>query len=218
MTDTANAAVAAQTDYILATTPQDEVMRATRDDAGEFGLDVPDEITGQLISTLAATGAAAKSSGAVLITPAAGVVGLYVLRSLGERQTVTCIDPEAEHQSQAREAFRAAGYAPSRARLLPSRPLDVLGRLAAASYHLVYVDVSPLDLSAALEAAYPLVTVGGSLVVVNSLLDGTIADSTRRDRDTAGAREADELARSLEGAVVSRLPLAGGLTLITRVS
>lgn len=218
MTDTANAATAAQTEYIIATTLPDEVMRETRDDATEFGLEAPDEITGQLISTLAAVGSASKSSGAVLITPAAGVVGLYALRGLGERQTVTCIDPEAEHQTHAKEAFRSAGFSPSRARLLPSRPLDVLGRLAGGAYHLVYVDVSPLDLPAALEAAVPLLTVGGSIMVVNSLLDGTIADSTRRDRDTAGAREADELARSLENMVVSRLPLGGGVTLLTRVA
>lgn len=218
MTDTANAATAAQTEYIIATTPADEVMRATRDDAAEFGLDAPDEITGQLITTLAAVGAATRSSGAVLITPASGVVGLYALRGLGERQTVTCIDPEAEHQTHAKTAFRAAGFGPSRARLLPSRPLDVLGRLAGDSYHLVYIDVSPLDLPAALEASLPLITVGGSIVLTNSLLDGTIADSTRRDRDTAGARDADEQARSLEDVVVSRLPIGGGLTLVTRVT
>ncbi|HKM24603.1 MAG TPA: O-methyltransferase, partial [Corynebacterium sp.] len=35
-------------------------------------------------------------------------------------------------------------------------------------------------------------------------------------RDTTAAREADEMARSLEGAIVTRLPLGAGLTLITK--
>lgn len=218
MTDTADAATTAQVDYIYSTTASDEVLDKTRDDAAEFGLDVPDEITGQLLTTLAAGGADAGTSGAVVISPAVGVVGLYVLRGLGERQTVTCIDPEAEHQSQAKAAFRAAGHPASRARLLASRPLDVMGRLATSAYHLVYVDVSPLDLPAALEAALPLLSVGGTAVLADSLLDGTIADPTRRDRDTLGAREADAMALALEGHTVTRLPLGAGLTLVTRTA
>lgn len=208
----------AQVDYIYATTAPDEVLDKTRDDAAEFGLDVPDELTGQLLTTLAAGGAAAGTSGAVVVSPAVGVVGLYLLRGLGDRQTITCIDPEAEHQNHAKAAFRAAGYSPSRARLLASRPLDVMGRLATGAYHLVYLDVSPLDLAAALEAALPLLSVGGTIVLADSLLDGTIADQTRRDRDTLGAREADDAVRALEDFTVTRLPLGGGLTLATRTA
>lgn len=205
-------------DYIYATTTPDEVMATTRNDAAEFGLDVPDELTGQLLTTLAAAGSAAGTSGAVVVSPAVGVVGLYLLRGLGERQTITCIDPEAEHQNHAKAAFRAAGYPASRARLLSSRPLDVMGRLATGAYHLVYVDVAPLDLPAALTAALPLLSVGGTIVLADSLLDGTVADQTRRDRDTLGAREVDETVRGMDDVVVTRLPLGAGLTLVTRTA
>lgn len=218
VTNTTDAAIAAQVNYIHSTTEASEALDAARAGAQEFGLAAPDEITGQLLTTLAATGATSGSSGAVAITPSAGIVGLYVLAGLGVRQTVTCIDPEAEHQAYAKEHFRTAGYAPSRARFLPSRPLDVLGRLATGAYHLVYLDVSPLDMKAALESAFPLLCAGGTLVISNSLLDGTIADPTRRDRDTQGARDADEAARTLENCTVTRLPLGGGLTLITRLN
>lgn len=217
VTHTTDAAIAAQVNYIHATTETSQALAAARSGAEEFGLASPTEITGQLLSTLAATGTDSSSSGAVAITPAAGVVGLYILAGLGPRQTVTCIDPEAEHQTSAKEHFRAAGYAPSRARFLPSRPLDVLGRLATNAYHLVYLDVSPFDMKAAVDAAVPLLRAGGTLVLSDSLLDGTVADPTRRDRATQGARDADEHIRALEGVVVSRLPLSGGITLITKV-
>ena len=203
--------------YIESTTEIPEALADARRDAAEFGLTVPDEMTGQLLATLAAaTGSPSNSTGAVAVTPAAGVVGLYILRGLGDRGTLTCIDPEVEHQSQARNVFRAAGYAPSRVRFLPSRPLDVMGRLAAGAYQLVYAEVAPVEMPAILQAAWPLLTPGGTLVLADALLDATLADESRRDRDTSAARETDEMARSLEGAIVTRLPLGAGLTLITR--
>ncbi|GAB3696932.1 O-methyltransferase [Corynebacterium nasicanis] len=213
MTDTAYDALRS---YIESTTDIPEALTHARRDAEEFGLTVPDEMTGQLLATLAAGSGSDKSTGAVAVTPAAGVVGLYILQGLGDKGTLTCVDPEVEHQTQARATFRAAGYAPSRVRFLPSRPLDVMGRLAAGSYQLVYAEVPPVELPAVVEAGWPLLTSGGTLVLADALLDATLADESRRDRATLAAREADELARSLEGALVTRLPLGAGLTLITR--
>lgn len=202
--------------YIESTSEVSEALATARRDAEEFGLRVPDEMTGQLLTTLAAASGSDRSTGAVAVTPAAGVVGLYLLRGLGDTGTLTCIDPEAEHQTQARATFRDAGYAPSRARFLPSRPLDVMGRLANGAYQVIYVEVPPVELPTVIRTAWPLLTRGGTLVLADALLDGTLADESRRDRDTAAAREADELARTQEDALVTRLPLGAGLTLITR--
>ena len=101
-------------------------------------------------------------------------------------------------------------------RFLPSRPLDVIGRLANESYHVIYADVPTMDLQALTKAAWPLLTHGGTLVLAGALLDGTLADASRTDRITTAAREADEFARSLEGAVITRLPLESGITLVTK--
>ena len=73
------------------------------------------------------------------------------------------------------------------------------------------------ELPAIIKAAWPLLHQHGTLVLVNSLLDGTLADASRTDRDTAAAREADEYLRELEGASVTRLPLGSGLTLVTKL-
>ena len=73
------------------------------------------------------------------------VLGLYVLAGMPDNGILTCIDPEAEHQRSAKEAFREAGYAPSRGRFLPSRPLEVMGRLANDAYQVIYADVAALD-------------------------------------------------------------------------
>ena len=95
-----------------------------------------------------------------------------------------------------------------------------MGRLAAEAYQLVYADVSPVELRPLIEAAWPLLAPGGTLVIAGSLLDGTVADTPRRDRETEAAREADVFVDTLtleRGAAVARLPLDGGLTLVTKM-
>lgn len=215
-------------EYITAK-EQDATLIDARSDASEYSLPTPSVAVGSLLGTLAAAGSAGSGAGvagtgaasagvtgAVAMTPAAGVVGLHILAGLPAKAALTCIDPEADHQARAKAAFRDAGFGSSRARFLPSRPLDVLGRLAAGAYHLVYADVDPVDLPAVVEAAWPLLSPGGTLVLAGSLLDATITDPTRKDRGTLAAREAEELVDGLEGAVVTRLPLDSGVTLVTR--
>ena len=204
--------------YIETTSDPSAALRGARDHAEEYGLPVPDESTGQLLTTLtAASAGSTERPQAVAITPAANVVGLYLLAGMPDNGILTCIDPEAEHQRSAKTAFREADYAPSRGRFLPSRPLEVMGRLANGSYQVIYADVAALELPAIIKAAWPLLHQHGTLVLANSLLDGTLADASRTDRDTAAAREADEYLREIEGASVTRLPLGSGLTLVTKL-
>lgn len=204
--------------FIESTSEVSEALASARAHAEEYGLPVPDESTGQLLSTLAAVSSGTTSRPqAVAITPAASVVGLHLLAGMSENGILTCIDPEAEHQASAKQTFRDAGYSSSRGRFLPSRPLDIMGRLANDTYQVIYAEVPALDMPALVKAAWPLLHQHGTLVLANSLLDGTVADSSRTDRDTAAAREADEIARSLEGAAVTRLPYGAGLTLVTKL-
>ena len=43
-------------------------------------------------------------------------------------------------------------------------------------------------------------------------------EAARRDRDTVAAREADEYVRQMEDALVTRLPLGAGMTILTKRS
>ena len=193
-----------------------DALRQAREEAEENGVPTPSPIVGDLLTVLAAGSQA--SQGAVAVTPAAGVAGLHILAGLREKATLTCIEPEAALQAGAKEAFRAAGFAPSRVRFLTSRPLEVMGRLATGAYQLIYADVAAVQLRPLIDAAWPLLAPGGTLVIAGSLLDGTVADPTRRDRETEAAREADAFVDTLalDGAAVARLPLDGGLTLVTK--
>lgn len=210
VTTSANSALVS---YIEDSTVASPVLEAAREDATEFGLTIPDAMTGQFLTALAAT---SNAQGAIAVTPAASVVGLHLMEGLNDKAILSCIDPEPEHQKRAKDTFRDAGYSPSRFRFLPSRPLDVMGRLAQDSYQLVYGEIAPLELKQFVDAALPLLSTGGIMVLADSLLDGTIADSSRKDRDTQAAREVDDHLRDLDGVTVSRLPLGAGLTLIVK--
>ncbi|APT84491.1 methyltransferase [Corynebacterium aquilae DSM 44791] len=204
--------------FIDEATVTDAALDNATKTAHEFGLNVPDAATASLLSTLAALAAGANKASLVAITPAAAVVGLHLLRGVRGDSQLTCIDPESEHQRHAREAFLEAGYAPSQCRFLPSRPLEVMGRLAPNNYQLIYADVRATDLSAMVEAAWPLLTEGGILVLADSLLDGLVGEESRNDRDAVAAREADALVSSMDDALVMRLPLGAGLTCVTKLA
>ena len=201
--------------YLESTTELDPTLEQAYAEAPAFGLPVPDIVTGRLLTTLTA---ATQAQAAIAITPAANVVGLYLLAGLGTNGILTCVAPEPEHQRFARQAFRSAGYSPSRIRFLPSRPLDVMGRLASHSYQLIYAEISPVDLKALVNTALPLLTTGGSIILPDMLFSGALIDEFRATRDMIAAREADEYICALEGVYVTRLPLGSGMTIITKLA
>lgn len=199
--------------YLESTTAHNPTLEQAYEDAHEFELITPDSMTGQLLTTLAAS---TQAQAAIAVTPAVNVVGLYLLAGLRDDGILTCVDPEPEHQQLAKDAFRTAGYSPGRIRFLPSRPLDVMGRLAHDSYQIIVAEVSPMDLKALVDAALPLLTNGGSIVLPDVLFDGTLLDESRTDRETIAAKEADEYIRSLDNVHVTRLPLGTGMIIVTK--
>jgi predicted O-methyltransferase YrrM len=130
--------------------------------------------------------------------------------------TLTTIDSEPEHQRAAREAFRAAGIAPSRTRLINGRAGDVLARLADAAYDLVFVDITPVELPQYLDQAVRLLRPGGAILLHRALMGGQVLDPTRRDPATVAVRAA---ARAIaEDARVTSvlIPLGDGLLCASR--
>nr|WP_120491311.1 class I SAM-dependent methyltransferase [Corynebacterium lactis] len=204
--------------HVNATTAQSDAITRACESASEYGVAVPDAMTGSFLTAMM-TLASARRDGhpaAVIASPAAGVVGLHLAAGLADDGVLTCIDPELEHQSLAKQAFRDAGIRPNRQRFLPSSPVEVMDRLAPDSYDLVYLDVDPSMILAAQEKAWPLLRAGGVLIIPGALLDGTVEDDSRTDRDTVAARMADQQLLELEGATVVRLPIAAGATVLLK--
>ena len=210
--------------YINGTAASDDNLDRAQTAADEFGLLRPDAATGEFLSFLAARATGSTQPSAVVMSPACGVIGLYLFagfRGAGKEPVghVTCIDPEAQHQKLAKEAFTSVGLRPTAFRFVPSAPLDGIGRLATDSYDIIVADVDPELLSAAVDNALPALRTGGVLVLLDALLDGAPGDPARTDRQTEAARAAEVHLRELVDAgtvSTSRLPLGAGMTVITR--
>ncbi|WP_225723460.1 MULTISPECIES: O-methyltransferase [Corynebacterium] len=204
-----------------------QALGAALEAAEEFGLDTPDAATAEFLEFTAARQAAAAAQrehqpSAIIMSPASGVLGLLLARGFMAGSPVTghltCIEPDVTHQQLAKEAFSSAKLPSNAFRFLPSRPLDVVSRLTNDNYDIAIAECAVEDLAATAHSTLPALRPGGVLILLDSLMDGLVADGSRTDRDIVAARTADADIRAIEGAHVCRLPLGAGLTLITKVA
>ena len=145
-----------------------------------------------------------------------GVSGVWLLRGMNPEGVLTSVDVEAEHQRHAREAFAAEGVAPSRTRLITGRALEVLPRLADASYDLVLADGAKDEYADYVEQAARLLRPGGVLAIDNALWHDRTADPAQRDPDTVAIRGAITALQEDERFLVALLPVGDGLLTAVR--
>jgi predicted O-methyltransferase YrrM len=129
---------------------------------------------------------------------------------------LTSVDIEAEHQRHAREVFAAEGVAPSRARLIAGRALEVLPRLADAAYDLVLVDGDKSEYADYVEQAARLLRPGGVMAIDNSLWHDKVADPAQRDPDTIAIRGVLTALQEDERWTAALLPVGDGLLTAVR--
>jgi len=145
-----------------------------------------------------------------------GVSGIWLLRGMREDGVLTSVDIEAEHQRQAREAFAAEGISPSRTRLITGRALEVLPRLADASYDLVLADGAKDEYPDYVEEAARLLRTGGVLAIDNTLWHDKVADPAQRDPDTIAIRGTLTALQDDDRWLVALLPVGDGLLTAVR--
>jgi predicted O-methyltransferase YrrM len=145
-----------------------------------------------------------------------GVSGVWLLRGMREDGVLTSVDIEAEHQRQAREVFTAEGVSASRTRLITGRALEVLPRLADASYDLVLADGAKDEYPDYVEEAARLLRTGGVLAVDNSLWHDKVADPAQRDPDTIAIRGTLSALQEDDRWLVALLPVGDGLLTAVR--
>lgn len=187
---------------------EDAVLAAARGQAQEVGLQSLAPAAGAALRLIAAAG---NARAVVEVGTGTGVSGVWLLRGMRPDGVLTTIDIEAEHQRVARRTFADAGFAPSRARLIAGRALDVLPRLADGAYDLVLVDHDVNEYSACILSALRLLRPGGVLVLGGALAGGRVADPAARDPDTVTLREAVKSLRDDEAWIPALLPTGNGL-------
>ncbi len=186
----------------------DSGLAAARERAGDLGVAAVAPSVGTALSMFARM---LDARTVVEIGTGAGVSGLWLLRGMRSDGVLTTIDTEPEYQRAARQAIIAAGIAPSRTRLINGRALEVLPRLADASYDLVFIDTQGADHLSFLTEGVRLLRPGGLVVLNGVLADGGLPTASRRDAGSVGAR--DTLRAIAEDATLIPLllPLGDGL-------
>lgn len=195
-------------EFIEAYPLEDNILNVARSLAHEVGLDPIPPAAGAALRLLAAGGAA---KAVVEIGTGTGVSGVWLLRGMRPDGLLTTIDVESEYQRMARRIFAEAGFAPSRARLITGRALDVLPRLADGAYDLIFVDGALEDHSGCVAAALRLLRPGGILAVNGVLAGGRVADPAARDGQTAMLREVVKDLREAREWVPALLGVGDGL-------
>jgi len=145
-----------------------------------------------------------------------GVSAVWLLSGMDPEGVLTSVDVEAEHQRQARETFAAAGISLARTRLITGRALDVLPRLADASYDIVFIDADKSEYDALLDQALRLLRPGGAVVLDNALWHDQVADPAHRDPATVALRDIGTRIRESEELVALLLPVSDGLLIATK--
>jgi predicted O-methyltransferase YrrM len=164
--------------------------------------------TGAALRLLAAT---VDAKAVAEIGTGTGVSGIHLLHGMRPDGVLTTVDVEPERQQVARQAFRAAGFAPNRARFIPGRALDVLPRLADGGYDLVFCDGDRLEYPEYLDESLRLLRPGGLVCFEGVFADGRTVDAAAQPAEVLRVREVLRTVRESTALVSSLLPVGDGL-------
>jgi len=184
---------------------EDPAAAAARARAAEVGV-VP--VSPGVATTLTFLAATVGAGSAVEIGTGTGVSALALVAGLRSGGILTSVDVEGEHHRLARTAMTEAGIAPTRARLINGRALDVLPRLTDGAYDIVFADADAAENEDYLSEALRLLRRGG-IVAFNAALADGVADPSRRDAATERALHAT--VRDHERLSSVLLPVGSGL-------
>jgi predicted O-methyltransferase YrrM len=188
---------------------EDDALINARRCAAEVGGAAPvSALTG---GTLRFAAAAVGARAVVEIGTGCGTSGICLLRGMRPGGVLTSVDVEPEHQRLARAAFVAAGFPPSRYRLIGGLALEVLPRLADAAYDMVFCDGDRQEFGAYLTAALRLLRQGG-VVVFNAVMPGSVPGGrVPTETEATAAAELRDQVRDDERLVPLLLPIGNGV-------
>jgi predicted O-methyltransferase YrrM len=193
---------------------EDEALRDARERSANFGCPSVEPAQGAALRFLAT---AVRARAVVEIGTGVGVSGLWLLKGMTSEGVLTSIDIEPEFLRAARGGFLAAGYLPSRLRLINGVALQVLPRLADSTYDLVFVDGVTVEYPRYFLEAVRLLRPGGVLAITE-VGDPDDLPHPPRTPEANALREVLRMAFEDESLVALPLPLGAGLLTVAKSS
>lgn len=189
------------------TEPEDEPLRAARARSEEADIPAVSVYTGALVGWL--TGVI-RARNVVEIGSGGGYSGLWLLRGMDPKGSLTTIEIDPERQALAQRGFVEAG-SNNRVRSILGAALAVLPKLADASYDIVFLDAVKSEYVEYLDHARRLLRPGGLLLADNVWWSGRVVDGSRVDEDTQGLRDFAESVREDPHFSTTIFPVGDGL-------
>ncbi|EPH02501.1 hypothetical protein HMPREF1531_01809 [Propionibacterium sp. oral taxon 192 str. F0372] len=140
-----------------------------------------------------------------------GCTGLALFQGMDPAGVLTSIDTETDWQNTAKTAFRAAGIASQRSRLINGRALDICNNLRAGAYDIMLLNDEKLDYLDFVPQAERLLRPGGMLVINDALWQGKVADPNDDSDESVIIREALDAIRESEVFTCAMLPVGHGV-------
>lgn len=193
--------------------PEDDHVATARTHADSVGVTPVGPGAAAALSFLAA---AIDAKNVAEIGTGTGVSGLALLRGMTSDGVLTSVDLEAENQRHARDVFIAAGFTPTRFRLITGSALEVLPRLIDGGYDLVFADGDKIEYGEYFDEALRLARPGGLIVFDNALWKDRVADPSQRDPETTAIRELLARVANDEDLRTLVVPLGDGLLVVRK--
>lgn len=192
---------------------QDPVFDAARFRADHIG---SQQISAGTASALSVLAAASGARALVEIGTGVGISGAALLRGAPQTAVLTSIDSDADHTSAAAETFRAEGVSISRTRLITGGADQVLPRLTADGYDLVFINAEPQEVGAYATQGLRLIRSGG-LLIVNDALDGDrVPKPAVRQDSTQAMRDLERSILEDDRLISAMFPTGTGLLVAVR--
>lgn len=193
--------------------PLAELVRPARDEAVLAGLS---PISPGVSATLSTLAAATRARFVVEVGTAMGVSALSFFQGMADDGVLTSIDPQTENQLPARTFLTRAGLTTSRFRLIAGNPLEVLPKLNAGTYDIVFINGDKLEYVEYVASAASLLRPGGLLVVHDVLWHNAVADPSDESDEAIIIREALQAVADAESWTRALLPVGNGLLVAVR--
>lgn len=170
--------------YVESLYEEPESCRLARERALELGTHVVSPATGSTLQFLIKL---AKAENIVEVGTGTGGASHWIASALGKTGQITSIDADGQHYKYAKEILAEFEHS-TRVRLINGKPLEVLPRMADATYDAVVVSESSDSLMQIFEEAIRMVSIGGIIILLNALGNQRVGDLTQRDQRTVNLR------------------------------
>lgn len=159
-----------------------DAARTSRLKAAEIGAHSVSPATGALVAFLTQV---TRSSQIVEVGTGIGNLLPWLMAGISTSGLITTLDADGEHHKVAKEVL---GNSAQSIRFITGKPLEVIPRLADASYDLVVLNVESAELDVMVEESVRLLRPSGALVILDALGGGKVGDPAQRDKASVARR------------------------------